>query len=452
VSFLPLSAHTVGVSTELPVPFTVVLYGSLALFVAAHLVAGPRIAVPGAAGTQPAAGPRSGTGMAGVPTEVGAGRSSGRTVSSVIVGLLRAVGVLMALVVLAAAVAGPTAPTLNPAPYAVFVVLWTAGITLSALIGDISAPLSPFEAVRRAAGVPDRPEPLPGTGLWPAAGLLLIFVWYMLAHPGADQPRTLSRWIAVYIAVIGVGAAWWGVRWIASAEAFGALFRTLGAAAPLASTDGPGPHLRRPGAGLVTFRAVTGTGALLVVAVAATIFDEVHGLAFYERLIGPRTGWTAAGVDTVGLLVVVAAVGGLGLWAAHEAGRATGLPRHHLVETLTPALVPIAAALAIAHGAGMLIVEGSRFLALLSDPFGRGWDLLGTSGWGIGYASLPSQALAVVQLVLLLVGPVAALLVLHARVRRITDPERAGRALHAPFLVVAGLGVAGLYLVLGGEA
>jgi hypothetical protein len=43
--------------------------------------------------------------------------------------------------------------------------------------------------------------------------------------------------------------------------------------------------------------------------------------------------------------------------------------------------VPIALAYHLAHYFAYLFVQGQRIVPLLSDPFGRGWDLLGTTDY-----------------------------------------------------------------------
>ena len=54
-----------------------------------------------------------------------------------------------------------------------------------------------------------------------------------------------------------------------------------------------------------------------------------------------------------------------------------------LARTFIFTLVPIAIAYHIAHYLSFLLVQGQRLLPLASDPFGFGWDLLGTAEYGI---------------------------------------------------------------------
>jgi len=67
------------------------------------------------------------------------------------------------------------------------------------------------------------------------------------------------------------------------------------------------------------------------------------------------------------------------------------------------ALLPIALIYHIAHNLEHLPMEGPKVLALLSDPFGWNWNLMGTASWSIPpLVSLDN--LWLVQVVLVLIG------------------------------------------------
>jgi hypothetical protein len=78
-------------------------------------------------------------------------------------------------------------------------------------------------------------------------------------------------------------------------------------------------------------------------------------------------------------------------------------------------LVPIAAAYVAAHYVTFLIYEGQSVLYLASDPFGHGWDLLGTASRGIDYGLLGTDAAWYLQVGFVVAGHVAALTLAHDR-------------------------------------
>ncbi len=77
---------------------------------------------------------------------------------------------------------------------------------------------------------------------------------------------------------------------------------------------------------------------------------------------------------------------------------------------LAPALLPVLAGQAAAHYLGPLLVETQVAAVLASDPFGRGWDLLGLSGAEIVDPPLPGTLALWLQLALLVGGHVLAIL------------------------------------------
>lgn len=432
-------AHGVGGRADLPLPLPLVAYGAAAVLVISFVVLGMRWRET-----------RLEDGVAGVllPGRVG------RAVQGLgVVG--RVVGLGLALLVPAVAFTGPPSTTQNLAPFAVFVTLWVGGLLASGLVADVWGSLSPFETVRRAvtrataSETRSRLEPLDRIGHWPAAGLLLAFTWLELVHPNPGDPRTVGLAIAVYVAVIAAGAAWYGPRWIASAELFGVLFSILAAMAPLHRDEQGRLRLRAPLGGLPRLRVVPGTSAVVLVALGTTTFDGVTRLQAWQDLLGGRSGWAAAPLATVGLLATVGVVAGLYAWSMREASRSTGRPTRELVDGFVHSLVPIALAYATAHYFSLLVFEGQRFLILLSDPWSRGWDLFGTGDWAVSYTALSPRVISVVQAASIVVGHLAGVLLAHDRAVARFPGDLATRSQYPLLVAMVAYTVGGLFLLLG---
>jgi hypothetical protein len=77
-------------------------------------------------------------------------------------------------------------------------------------------------------------------------------------------------------------------------------------------------------------------------------------------------------------------------------------------------LVPIAFAYLVAHYFSLFVLEGQASIVLLSDPFGFGWDLIGTSDFEPDRAIDP-KTIWYVQVGALVVGHVLGLVVAHDR-------------------------------------
>lgn len=434
----PLLGHGLAVRGEVPLPLWAVAVGAAAAlilsFVAlARLWKEPRF--EGAAGSR---------GIA-----LGSGTSRLADVGEWPV---RVFGVAVFLVVWAAALIGPFNADQNLAPYAIYVGLWTAGMIASGLVGDVWHVLSPFETVGRVAssdpeGAVDVVDWL---GLWPAAGMLLLFMWLELVHPNPADPRTLGIAIGVYVGVMLLGTMWWGRPWIRSAEAFGALFRLLAAMSPLGRDEDGRMRLRPPLAGLGSVHPVQGTAALVIVALGATTFDGVTRTGLWETIVGDRSGWALVPYGTVGMLITIGLVAAVWVHAMRRAARITGHEVGDLAERFAHSLLPIALGYAVAHYFGLLLFQGQRLLALASDPFGYGWNVFGTADWVVNYDLVSPLAIGIVQAAAIVVGHLAGVVLAHDRAVAMFPPGEAARSQRALLDVMVVYTVTGLVLLLGG--
>ncbi|MDQ3931358.1 MAG: fenitrothion hydrolase, partial [Actinomycetota bacterium] len=432
----PASAHGIAVRGDLPLPLWLVAYGAAAVLVVSFVALGvlwPK--------------PRLEDGVEGLLLPQLLDRSS-----QAVGWVLRVVGLGVFAVVWGAALFGPLSVPQNLAPYAVFIVFWSGGLIVSGLLGDLWSVASPFETIA-LLGRNEMQETSPvleRLGVWPAAVLLLAFAWFELVHPAPAEPGTLGIAIAVYVAIMTIGAAWFGRAWIRGAEAFGVTFRIVAAMAPLHRDEQGRLRLRPPLSGLADLPVVPGTAAVVLVALGSTTFDGVTRLPAWESLIGGRAGWAAAPLGTLGLVLTVAAVSGIYWWAMREAAVRTGAATLDLLNGFIHSLVPIALAYAIAHYFSLLVFEGQRFLALASDPFGRGWDLFGTSDWSIDYNALSVGAIAWVQAGAIVLGHVAGVTLAHDRAVARFSGKLAMRSQYALVAAMVLYTIGGLVLLLGG--
>ncbi|MGC5412270.1 hypothetical protein ACPXCX_52780, partial [Streptomyces sp. DT225] len=117
-------------------------------------------------------------------------------------------------------------PDRNPAPGAVYVLLWVGLVPASLLLGPVWRRLNPLRtahllACRALHRDPDAGRPLPvRLGMWPAAAGLLAFTWLELVAPDPASPTALLVFLGVYAAVHLAGAAVYGAHWFDHADAF----------------------------------------------------------------------------------------------------------------------------------------------------------------------------------------------------------------------------------------
>jgi hypothetical protein len=117
---------------------------------------------------------------------------------------------------------------------------------------------------------------------------------------------------------------------------------------------------------------------------------------------------------------------------------------------LAPSLLPIAAGYLVAHYYSLLVFQGPRTLALLSDPLGTGSDWLGTGGVAPWAWPIQPTLVAVVQAGAIVIGHVLGVVVAHERAIRIL-PHRAAVVGQVPLMVLmVGYTVGGLSLLFSG--
>jgi hypothetical protein len=97
-------------------------------------------------------------------------------------------------------------------------------------------------------------------------------------------------------------------------------------------------------------------------------------------------------------------------------------------------VLPIALFYHLAHNLEHLLMEGQKVIPLLSDPFGRGWNVLGTADWTIP-PLVSLDVLWVLQVILVGVGHVYSLWAANKISRRLFADKSAATHGQWPMLV-----------------
>ena len=335
------------------------------------------------------------------------------------------VGLVAAAAVVLPAAFGPADAAANPAPRLLFSVGWAAVLVASALLGPVWRHASPLRlvsgAVARVVGDPDEQltRDLPDrVGVWPAVASALAFV-------AAQQLTALSGLallvaVLVYALVHVVAAAVFGRSWYARAEVFEVASELFGALAPVGRNAQGRLCWRSPRRGLASLGHTPGLPALLAVLAGGALYDA----ATYDTTV-------AAPALTLALCIALAYAGIL--LAGHR-------------RSFVPALVAAVAGHTAVQLFGVLLVDLQATAVLASDPFGRGWNLLGLTGQEIVAEPIAPALGVATQLVLLLWGHVLAIVTAAVVAGRVADGARAA-ALQVPLrAVVFGSALAGVWL------
>ena len=356
----------------------------------------------------------------------------------VLLELVRVLLVALFFLVLATALFGTNKPIENLSPTFVWIIWWVGMGYVAALVGNLWALVNPWkitfewaEKLMGAGGPEDQgmfdyPERL---DRWPAVVLLFVFAWLENVYTDAPTPRNLGLLILGYSLVTWVGMAAFGKhRWLSHGEVFWVLFGIFARFSPteVRVADrrlcracelecGPSDegcvdcyacferagradrrrelNLRPYAVGLAApGRISVATGIFVVLALATVTFDGLTATWVwldFQSLVysaAPALGaGTATAIDTLGLVLlplVFLAVYLAFAWAIRLLSREKA-PVSATATAFVFSLVPIALAYNMAHFVSLLAIQGQYIIPLVSDPFGIGWDLLGTQDYRV---------------------------------------------------------------------
>ena len=426
---LPASAHGLGGRADLPIPLGMFLAGAavvLILSFAALAVLWPRHRWQEEVAPRPLHIP----GFAGLLIA------------------LRVVGVVVLVFMIATGVFGVNNASRNPAAVLLWVGFWLVVPFASALFGDLYRFLNPFPTLARWLKLEgeERPEFVISNGLYPAAGVILAFVWVETVYTQPAAPRTVAIMALIYLVAMLVSIERLGsVATLESIDGFAVYNRLISRIAPFTRTPDGRPAWRGWLRGLATLEEVPGISLFLVVMVGTVTYDGISETPWFRDLFG---SFATSSVGGTVLLVVTVGVIGMGyagacLAAARIAGG--GWTTERVADRFAHTLVPIALAYAVAHYFTLILFEGQRIISSMSDPFGTGLDLFGTADRPIDFTLISPTGVWYVQLGVIVAGHVAAVFLAHDRALYDFDEAVAVRtqyAMLALMVVLTGVGLA----------
>lgn len=333
---------------------------------------------------------------------------------AVLMPVLRLASLGALLLCIVAGFAGPSDAYLNVNMTLFWIGFVLAFAYLTALIGDIYAHINPWRAItdglsRLAPGLfrgrLNYPQAL---GCWPALALYMAFIWIELL--GHVTPLKLAWMLLAYTGINLVGAWLVGAGiWFRHGELFSVFLRLIGKMAPVAwlpPTHAGAPlrlALRAPFSGLRAGNRTEPDASLsellfVLFMLSSTAFDGLHVTQvwmklFWEQGFALMQPWLGSNLvvayptlrslhqvwETKTLLLspfLYLAFYLACLWLARRL-TASPLSLHTLALRFAWTLLPIVLVYHVSHYYTLILTQGSQLLPLLSDPLGRGWNLLG---------------------------------------------------------------------------
>src|SRR5215212_2956937 len=464
-------AHGLGQSQNLPLPFWLYLFAAAAVVLVSFI----QISVSVNEQHTLARYPRRNL------LAIGALRAV--LTSRIVLFGVRLLSVVLFLLVIFSGILGVQAPSANFAPTFVWIIWWVGLSFFTAFVGNIWPLINPWqvlfewaEGLARVVGLKrglHLGEKYPESwGIWPALVLYAGFIWIENDFAGSATP--------LYIAVLAVNYSvltWGGMlvygkeSWLQKGEAFSVYFGILGRFAPTEvrvsdpklckecsssracqEEDGAGGcvncyecfakappeerelNLRPPAIGLSFAERVTPDRLVFVVFLLASVtYDSLLGTPPWVRFAYLTSLPEALGIVVVPLVFLGVYLGFVKLSQLLSEGYVSF---GELAGAYVYSLVPIAIAYLVAHYYTLLIIQGQQIIALVSDPFGWGWDLFGTADYEINAALIGADTVWYSQVCLIVAGHVIAIYLAHVASLRLVRSPRLQTRMQYPMLAL----------------
>src|SRR5215212_44426 len=385
---------------------------------------------------------------------------------------LRLLSVALFLLVILSGLLGLQGPSSNFAPTFVWITWWVGFGYFTAFMGNLWPLVNPWKILFEWANWLARRlgakrgleigEPYPHTlGVWPALALFAGFVWVENVFEGSATPINIALFTILYSMLTWSGMVLFGKEvWLRRGEAFSVFFGILAKFAPTevrvtksdicrgcsaacrsakrecidcyecfakAAPEYRELNLRPWAVGLSLGEQVTPDRLAFVIFMLASVtYDSLLGtppLVALQRLTSmPST----LGLIVLPLVFLAVYLGFVKLSQVFGYGY---VPFGRLAAEYVYSLVPIALAYQVAHYYTLLLIQGQAIIALVSDPFGWGWNLFGTVDYKVNAGLIGADFVWYSQIALMVTGHIIAIYIAHvAALRLLQDPKLAMRS------------------------
>jgi hypothetical protein len=268
----------------------------------------------------------------------------------------------------------------------------------------------------------------------------MLFWFELVSEVGFD-----SFWIVVALVIYslyvftfraGIGESW------AEADPLSILFGFASRTSPV-RVDDDGVYVRGLLGGLDEDRPMPlALYASVFILLASTTLDNIKETVGWGTFIA-SSGLEAIPekiVNSVALLLFALpffAAFMLAVWLAHR-WTAQQMRVSEFGRRLGWSLIPIGVAYVLAHNASLIMTGGPQLIRTLSDPFARGWNLLGTANMFGNY--VPSAKLVwFLEIALIVGGHIMGVIAAHRTAFRLAPSHRAAIRSELPLTVLMAL-------------
>ena len=368
-----------------------------------------------------------------------------------------AAGLLVLGLLVVAGITGSQEIPENIVPTAFWLILWIAVPISCGLVGDWTPWANPFAVVARLAdrdglrravfGSADKVDWPAALGWWPATVIFFLVASGELIYNGwATRPFVTGVGLLVYAVSSALAGMFFGAEaWLTRGEMFSVLYSTWGRLGRW--------RLERPGRGGFlggldqAFEATLSRITFVFLLLMSVTFDGLLATPAWKRLelqlppsfsVGSGRYVALAEAAFITLVLLAWVVFGGFSRAVRRVGRLSG-PLTRTVVALIPSLLPIAFGYLVAHNFAYLLVNGQLLIPLAGNPFGiHGWQWLPApfnDSYEIHHQPVPASAIWYFQVALIVLVHIAAVVVAHRHLARVTRTRVEARRSEWPWIV-----------------
>ena len=327
-------------------------------------------------------------------------------------------GLLVLALTVLSGIFGPQTSTGNLADFFFWIALLLVMTYVSAIVSGVWDRIDPFRTIAEFV-FPASYQPLmvfPRLLKYVPALLVYYFVlWFELLSYGAGAvPYNIALFLLGYAVLALIGSAVFGAEaWFRWGDFFSVFFRTIGAFAPY-SIEGDRFVRSYPGARLVRQIPENSTLVIfLLLTLSSTAFDGIRDTLPWVRFFAAHDSLFAYYAQLLVIVLLASPFLFFALYAVVILCMRELSGKRHLIVRFAYSLVPIALAYSVAHYISLVISEGQNVLPILSDPLGKGWNLLGTAAYQYNPGLVGAKTIWHVQVASIVIGHIVATFVAH---------------------------------------
>ena len=371
--------------------------------------------------------------------------------------VFKVISVSLLILTILTGVLGSQFPVKNFAPTFVWVVWWGGFIWLHILFGDSWNFVNPWKNIFELIKFDEKPLRQYPDKLksWPAFGFFLIFAWIELVYPTPAHPQFLGNIIFVYSIIVLAGMRVFGKnKWLDSCEPFTVFFNFVSSFSATRVTSDGKILLRPIASGLLDARYRFDQLCFLILILSVVSFDGLISTLFWYDVIGIDAfggsgRYDVIYVNTAGIIVSFLAFFSIfySFVAISRAITKTDITTLDLAQKFVPALLPISIVYHLAHYSAYFFLNGQLIIKLISDPFGFGWDIFGTSSYEI-VRTIDFILLWNYQVAVIVIGHILSVYIAHRISLRVFKDGKKSIMSQAPILLLmVGYTILGLWLL-----